>query len=98
MVKENVLYRGGVIGYILNGKYYTKREEKHFFRQFNGWAISKIVLEILRDKKGIDEVIIFCGDTKYTAKIEIFLKEGSKYKDVDDEQLVLPLIKFRVER
>ena len=94
-IKENVVYRGGIIGYILNGKYYTKREDRHFFRIFGGFGVSQKVLAALRDR-GIDEITIFYGDIRYITDIDLFLKEGFHYKDIDDDQFILPLNQFKV--
>ncbi len=79
-------------------EFVTNRTEKHFFRRYHGFGISRSVLQILR-KNNIQKIIlIYEKDNKkklYRARVRDFYELGKEYKFKDDKQLVLNLGYFK---
>ena len=72
-----------------------RKEKKHLFRIYNGWALNRILLKELRDV-GVEFVEVHATDTGYIyrTKLENFFTVGIYYKNPKnekDEQIVLPL-------
>ena len=93
-----VRFRNGkMLGVIRSDKTFMtfRKEKKHLFRMYNGWAFNKKLLEELRDI-GIEWIEIHANDTKtiYRTNIENFFTVGIYYKNPKGEkdyQLVLQL-------
>ena len=104
----------GVVKFYLNDKfvglargsvYVTRRRKEHFFRKFNGFGISKSILEWL-NRNGIYKVLIIYENED---KSEVLLKSditqwiysGIEWVDSSngfaDVQLVLPVLEMEIE-
>jgi len=84
-----------------------RRKSKHFFRKYNGWALSRELIDFLWDL-GITDILIdsYEEDCYYAASIMRFKELGIPYKadkvfDAEnkkirsfEEQLVLPIQYF----
>lgn len=94
-----ILNNKKVVGSI-EGNLYKKNvnKEKHFFRKYNGYGISKCVLDKLQEE-GVTQIEITEKDTKskYTCNLEDYLKQGKEFENKDDTQLVLNINHFNKE-
>lgn len=82
------------IGWIQYNTFYTRRESsKHYFRLFEGYAISQEVLEFL-EYQGVDKIVIYVdGTTEYHASTHDFLR-AEKWDFQNDTQRVLSCSKM----
>lgn len=96
---------GKLVGRAVGDVYITKRRKEHYFRKFNGFGISKRILDEL-NSRGIYRIIIIY---KNEDSSEILLKSdvmqwlfnGIEWVDTsegyEDLQLVLPVIEMEIE-
>jgi len=82
-----VIYRGRVMGYIIDRKdykvYLTRRRfDEHYFRIYDGYGISASILAILR-KNGVDKVVIIEetdeGEKLLISNLEDWFEKGFDY-------------------
>lgn len=81
------------IGTISDGDFYAVRsQDKHYFRNSDGWAINTEVLNLL-DERGIDNVIFIVktkgGAYRTRTKLSRFFEHGELI-NFGERQLVLP--------
>lgn len=94
--------KGKMIGWINRGEktFYTVRNrEKHYFRKFKGWGVSKQLVHVLL-RQQINTLRIMLPEEKKleTVRTSLFLRDGANYEHGDYErQLVLPESSFTVE-
>ena len=88
---------GKKLGVIRSDKTFMtfRKEKKHFFRIYNGWALNKKLLEELKTI-GVEFVEVHANDTKYIYRtlLKNFFSVGIIYKNPKydkDIQIVLPL-------
>jgi len=96
----HVYYKDSFVGMIRGNSYVTRRNYyDHFFRKYNGYAISKRILNMLK-KHGVTKIVIIeekdGGERLLISDIDSWLKHGATYvfrfpDGYKDEQLVLPL-------
>jgi hypothetical protein len=81
----------------IEGNLYKKsvNREKHLFRKFNGYGISKCVLDKLQ-QEGVTQIEIKEKDTKdtYRCSLEDYSRFGKEFLNQDDKQLILNLQHF----
>ncbi len=84
------------VGLIDNDTYRTERKKHHFFRIFQGFAISNTIIEDLLVKNVKDVVITYYGNNriKYRSSLKDWIEKGEKYQNkikdgTDDLQIVL---------
>jgi hypothetical protein len=85
------------VGYIelKKGYYFSRREEQHLFRKFNGLGISDFILQELFER-GINIIIIAYKDMILRATVDTFQFKGKRYFDGKDKQYILPLSEFQI--
>lgn len=84
-------HHGLTVGWVDEEVYYTERREEHFFRMFNGYAISTDVL-LKAHQAGATMVKMKIPFGKFVfSTIQKWALEGQKYMDGEDEQRVLSL-------
>ena len=78
--------------------YYSPREIEHIFRIFgDGFGMSEILLETLREKYKVEKIYIIFRGRKLKASVQQFFDFGKEWKDgKNDWQLILPLSDFKV--
>ena len=88
---------GKKLGIICSDKTFRtfRKEKKHLFKLYNGWAFNVELLKELRDV-GVEWIEVHCNDTKYIYRTNIqnFFNCGIYYKNPKGEkdyQLILPL-------
>lgn len=85
-----------IIGSITDGIFNKEViKSRHFFRKYNGYAISLSTLEELRDG-GVTQIRVFEKDTNkvFICNLDEYFKFGIEYTDKNDEQLVLSICHF----
>lgn len=88
------------VGYIAGSTYYTPRlRSKHFFKKYNGYAISTAVLDILKFNY-IETVVVIEKDTgkKYYTELNNFFEHGRTIPvrmSKEDNQIVLDIKWFK---
>jgi len=94
-MKEFIKYKNRFVGYIKdNNAYYSKRTTDHQFHIFkDGFGMSVVVLNILRERF-IEDIFIIFKNKLYKSSVQMFFDEGEKYKDGNDNQLIIPFHKF----
>ena len=79
------------VGWVDDGLFYTERRAEHFFRMYDGYAISVDVL-LRAYNAGAEMVKMKIPDGKFVlTPIGKWAREGTKYMDGEDEQRVLSL-------
>ena len=87
------------VGYIETESktFYSPREPKNLLRKKNGFALSKRIIGYLNEQ-GVETVCIsYCGSL-YSAPTLAFCNSGIRVFDIGDEQKVLRINEFDVER
>lgn len=88
---DQKVYFGGKLVGVIYGKSYIafKEKDKHFFRNFNGYGVSKAILEKMKEMKIVN--IIFRDEfAEYCISIERLEKEGQVWNNTkDDIQLIM---------
>ena len=84
-----------VLGRIENRVYTTERNrDKHFFKKFNGYGISKIVIEVLQ-KEGVINVIFRDEYGEYIIFLDNLISKGKEWDFWGENQIVIPLEECR---
>jgi len=91
-------------GFIIGNAYYSPRKKsKHFFRKYNGYAISTAVLFALKESGVVDYIVIVDTENnlEHLVNLDDFVNNGIKvagrgYRS--DNQIVLPIDKFKTRR
>lgn len=84
-------------------KYITYRnKEKHTFKKYSGYGISKEIIRILKDENIQKIIIIEKNEKQGTQKLlkttlPKLEEKGITYKNNKDEQLILPLSYWETE-
>ena len=103
----DVMYRNRICGYILKSeKYYYVMTtlEKHFFKKYQGFGLSRRIAVALRKRGVIWVNIIYHGQDKhrYSVKLERFIRRGIRYADnsgeTPDLQYILPVKWMKEEK
>lgn len=93
----NYINNGKIIGEIYEDSYITKRRPPHFMRMFQGFGISKVVIDDLKEK-GIKFVTIIYtnndGDiSRYRTPLERSIDSDKEFTfEGDDLQKFVPVI------
>ena len=101
-MRTAVFFRGRNIGEIQGYEYISYRSYKHFFRKFNGFAISDKVLESL-GRRGVWKItIVYMGKNNKRLILQSKLRQWISSKDVyfdgDDMQRVLDINSMEIMR
>ena len=94
-MSQSIRYMGRIRGLIENGIYVTERRPEHFFIKYQGFGLSKKILDVLEQKRIKKMSIIYKGKKtiRYLVNLEDFRKFGIPYTDTTeekpDEQLIL---------
>jgi len=86
-------YKDEVVGHIIGNKFVTERRPEHYFRIFQGFGISKEILERLIASKVIVIELVYHGKTGNKilhSSPQYWLMNGKSFvNDMVDEQLIL---------
>ncbi len=96
---------GKLVGRIIGNAYVTRRKKEHYFRKFNGFGISKVILEKLHELGVYTVIIIYTNEdgSEVLLRSDLYqwLFNGIEWVDTsdgfEDLQLVLPVIEMDVE-
>lgn len=94
---------GKVVGILREDKtYISRRNEKHYFRKFQGFGISYSVIEKLLNMRCSKVIIIYeknNKEEKYETSLFNFINYGETWKDLEgDFQKILPLSEFNQKK
>ena len=89
-----------VVGELIGGTYHTVRDtKKHFFRMYQGYGISRNILEAAKSfgciKIDVEEHGAN-GASHLISDIETWFRKGRPYSYEDDEQLILPVKEMEI--
>ena len=89
---------GPVVGEIVNREFITKRMEwkGHFFNMYQGFGISKAIVEHLKSRGDVLGVVFVYIQKKKTTKYRILLCDITEdrfqlYKHRNEEQFIIPI-------
>ncbi|MFW5852807.1 MAG: hypothetical protein ACOCUR_02150 [Nanoarchaeota archaeon] len=100
MREEKIKHLGKIVGKINEkNEFVSVRRSEHFFRKFNGFGISFLVIERLKAKNVEVVKIIFQkkdGTAElYETELDSFLSKGKFYRDLEgDYQKILAINHF----
>lgn len=92
-----IKYRNKIVGWVKANKFIKEVNANHFFRKYQGFAISESVLRQLELKR-INQIIIkYRGRTKlftYQSSVPKYLNSDIIHFNEDDKQRVMPIRKM----